>query len=465
MLLKEYIDTHFDETLEGISKLIKIKTVKDTPRVDAPFGKNLKFALEEILKIAKSLGFKTKNLDNYIGYAEIGEGEDYIGILGHIDVVPEGDIKNWSVLPYSATIKDGVLISRGALDNKGPIISALYAVKALKETNPNFNKRVRVIFGTNEESGDEDIKYYLKYEKPPKYAFTPDGRFPVIFSEKGIYTFSYLTNFDFNNTKVVQLSSGSKSNIIPEKAEVVLKDIDEKSVEELINNIEKKSKCKFYISKVDSGYIKIEVVGKSGHASHPERGINSILGMYLLLNNILTEKDSLKEFVSFINSNIGETTDGKLLGVDCKNQETGDLTISAGISKIVDNQVYVKFNIRYPFTTSKDELDRKLGEKVKGSKIIFRSENNNNPLYFPKDSILVKTLQRVYKQMTNRDEEPAALGGGTYAKLMPNTVAFGPNFKEFNGNPHGFDEYIELKMLKEGMEIYARAILELGKYL
>lgn len=465
MLLKEYIDTHFDETLEGIAKIIKIKTVKANSIGDAPFGENLKFALKEILKIAENLGFKTKNLDNYIGYAEIGEGEDYIGILGHIDVVPEGDTRNWSVPPYSATIQDGLLISRGALDNKGPIISALYAIKALTETNPNFKKRVRIIFGTNEESGDEDIKHYLKYEKPPKYAFTPDGRFPVIFSEKGIYTFSYLFDFDPNKTKIVELNSGTKSNIIPERAEIVLRDVEEQKIKEDVSNIENKSKCKFNIVKLENGNIKVEIKGKSGHASHPEKGINSILGMYVLLDNILTTEDDLKEFVSFINLNVGETTDGRFLGIECKNEEMGDLTISAGISKIIDNQIYIKFNIRYPATTSKEELDKKLFAKRVGSKIIFRSENNNNPLYFPKNSILVETLQRVYKNITGRDEEPAALGGGTYAKLMPNTVAFGPNYKEFNGNPHGFDECIEIKMLKEGMEIYARAVLELSRYL
>ena len=159
MEIREYIDNNFQETLESVKKIIRIKTVKGERTKDAPFGENLKYALEEVLSIAASLGFKTVNLDNYIGYAEVGSGEDYIAILGHIDVVPEGDVSKWTVDPYSATIKENMLISRGAIDNKAPIISALFAIKALVETNPNFNKKVRIIFGTNEESGDEDIKY------------------------------------------------------------------------------------------------------------------------------------------------------------------------------------------------------------------------------------------------------------------------------------------------------------------
>ena len=188
MKIKEYIDSNFNKVLADIIEILKIKTVKEDATCDAPFGKNLKYGLEKTLELAKRLGFKTKNLDNYVGYAEIGEGEEYIAILGHIDVVPEGDISKWSVDPYGGEIIDNCLVARGAIDNKGPIISSLYSIKAILEENPNFNKRVRVIFGTNEESGDEDIKYYLAHEKAPKYAFTPDGRFPVIFSEKGIYS-------------------------------------------------------------------------------------------------------------------------------------------------------------------------------------------------------------------------------------------------------------------------------------
>ena len=118
MEIREYIDNNFQETLESVKKIIRIKTVKGERTKDAPFGENLKYALEEVLSIAASLGFKTVNLDNYIGYAEVGSGEDYIAILGHIDVVPEGDVSKWTVDPYSATIKENMLISRGAESEK-----------------------------------------------------------------------------------------------------------------------------------------------------------------------------------------------------------------------------------------------------------------------------------------------------------------------------------------------------------
>ena len=161
---------------------------------------------------------------------------------------------------------------------------------------------------------------------------------------------------------------------------------------------------------------------------------------------------------------VGETTDGKLLGIESENKETGDLTISAGITKRIDDFISVKFNIRYPVSTTEKILDETLGKRAKENRVIFFKENHNPTLYFSKDSVLVKTLQDTYREITGRDEEPAALGGGTYAKLMPNTVAFGPNYKEFKGNPHSFDECMDLNMLKIGIEIYAKAVLRLSEY-
>ncbi|MGL5190627.1 MAG: Sapep family Mn(2+)-dependent dipeptidase, partial [Cetobacterium sp.] len=232
--LEHYIDENFQDTLKDIQKIIKIKTVKEESTDGAPFGLGLKKGLEETLKIAKDLGFKTVNLDNYIGYAEFGEGEEYIGILGHIDVVPEGEHSKWSVPPFSGEIVERNIISRGALDNKGPIISALHSMKALKESIPTFNHRVRIIFGTNEESGDEDIKYYLSKEKAPKYAFTPDGQFPVVFSEKGIYTFSFKDSFLKEDTSILDIVGGTRSNVVPEEAKVYLKkDLFQKVLKEL----------------------------------------------------------------------------------------------------------------------------------------------------------------------------------------------------------------------------------------
>ncbi|MGL5663051.1 MAG: dipeptidase PepV [Cetobacterium sp.] len=461
--LEHYIDEHFQETLKDIQKIVKIKTVKEESTNGAPFGLGLKKGLEETLKIAKDLGFKTVNLDNYIGYAEFGEGEEYIGVLGHIDVVPEGEHSKWSVPPFSGEIVGKNMISRGALDNKGPIISALHSMKALKECVPTFNHRVRIIFGTNEESGDEDIKYYLSKEKAPKYAFTPDGQFPVVFSEKGIYTFSFKDSFLKEKTSILDIVGGTRSNVVPEEAKVFLK---KDLFEEIIKELEKfkDTPCKFEVLEKES-YLEVICKGIPAHASSPQRGVNPITWLFRFLNRVIPEEDSLKRFVNFMDKVVGIETDGSGLNIETKNEETGDLTLSCGIVKIIEEKkssIYVKFNIRYPVTTNEKKLDTILDKIGRENNVEFVKENHNAPLYFPKEHPLVEKLQKVFKDVTDRDDKPVALGGGTYAKLMPNTVAFGPNFKEFRGNPHGFDEKMDIDMLKQGMLMYALGVLELA---
>lgn len=461
--LEHYIDEHFQDTLKDIQKIVKIKTVKEESTNGAPFGLGLKKGLEETLKIAKDLGFKTVNLDNYIGYAEFGEGEEYIGVLGHIDVVPEGEHSKWSVPPFSGEIIGKNMISRGALDNKGPIISALHSMKALKECVPTFNHRVRIIFGTNEESGDEDIKYYLSKEKAPKYAFTPDGQFPVVFSEKGIYTFSFKDSFIKEKTSILDIVGGTRSNVVPEEAKVFLKkDLSEKILKELEKF--KDTPCKFEVLEKER-YLEIICKGIPAHASSPQRGVNPITWLFRFLNSVISKEDSLKRFVSFMDKVVGVETDGSGLNIKTRNEETGDLTLSCGIVKIIeekDSSIYVKFNIRYPVTTDEKQLDTTLDKIGRENNVEFVKENHNEPLYFPKEHPLVEKLQKVFKDVTDRDDKPVALGGGTYAKLMPNTVAFGPNFKEFRGNPHGFDEKMDIDMLKQGMLMYALGVLELA---
>lgn len=461
MDIKKYINTHFDEVLKSIIEIIRIKTVKADRAGDAPYGEELKKGLNKVLEIAQGLGFKVKNLDNYIGYAEYGEGEEYIAILGHIDVVPEGDEASWSVPPYEGCVVNNQLTARGAIDNKAPIISALYSLKAAVDTHPEFNKRVRIIFGTNEESGDEDIKYYLAREKEPKYAFTPDGRFPVIFSEKGIYTFSFRKKIQWKDSKIVEIKAGTRSNIVPEKCIAKVRNISKETVETALKKMRSLTKAEYTVN-YEGDITEIICTGVSAHASSPHKGVNALLGMYKFLNLIIGKEDAAKGFISFISGYIGESSAGEKLGIKTVNEEVGNLTISAGITNILNDELFVKFNIRYPASIDEKNLDLRLKTAGEKGGIVFFKENHNAPLYFEKTHPLVKELQEIYVNVTGRDEEPAALGGGTYAKLMPNTVAFGPNFKEYNGKPHSFDECMDLDMLKQGMEIYARAILKLG---
>ncbi|MGL4862883.1 MAG: M20/M25/M40 family metallo-hydrolase, partial [Cetobacterium sp.] len=275
--------------------------------------------------------------------------------------------------------------------------------------------------------------------------------------------FSFKDSFLKEKTSILDIVGGTRSNVVPEEAKVFLKkDLSEKIIKELEKF--KDTPCKFEVLEKES-YLEVICKGIPAHASSPQRGVNPITWLFRFLNRVIPEEDSLKRFVNFMDKVVGIETDGSGLNIETKNEETGDLTLSCGIVKIIEEKnssIYVKFNIRYPVTTDEKKLDTILDKIGKDNSIEFVKENHNAPLYFPKEHPLVEKLQKVFKDVTDRDDKPVALGGGTYAKLMPNTVAFGPNFKEFRGNPHGFDEKMDIDMLKQGMLMYALGVLELA---
>ncbi|MEG0480630.1 MAG: Sapep family Mn(2+)-dependent dipeptidase, partial [Clostridium sp.] len=227
MNIERSVEVLSNDLVESTRQIIRIQSVESSPKENMPFGENVQEALDYALNLSRNMGFKVVNLDNYVGYAEYGEGEDYIAVLGHLDVVPEGD--GWNGNPYSGDLIDGVIYGRGAIDDKGPIMAALYGLKAIKDSGVKLSKRVRVIFGTNEETGCNDIPYYLEREKPPVMGFTPDADFPVIHGEKGLLIFDIVKDVldeQTSTVKVVYIKGGTRENMVPDycEAEILTED-------------------------------------------------------------------------------------------------------------------------------------------------------------------------------------------------------------------------------------------------
>lgn len=188
------IDELSDRMIHDIIEVVRIDSVEGEAQDNAPFGIGVCDALEKVLAISEKLGFETKNIDGYMGYAQYGKGEDYVGIIGHLDVVPTED--GWTYPPFSGHIEDGKIYARGILDNKGPIMTCLYGLYAIKELGITLQKPVRILFGTDEETGFKDLEYYLKREKPPIYGFTPDCKYPVVYGERGRASLEVIAKFD-----------------------------------------------------------------------------------------------------------------------------------------------------------------------------------------------------------------------------------------------------------------------------
>lgn len=182
-VLNKKVDDLQNELIDAVVEMVKIPSLESEALENMPFGLEVNNALELALEMGKKMGFKTKNIDGYMGYVQYGEGDDYIGVVGHLDVVEVGE--GWRNPPFSAVIEDGKIFGRGVLDNKGPIMGGLYALYAIKECGIKLSKPVRVIFGTDEETGFKDLEYYLSKEKPPIMGFTPDCKYPVVYGERG----------------------------------------------------------------------------------------------------------------------------------------------------------------------------------------------------------------------------------------------------------------------------------------
>ena len=465
-MINKYIDNCKKDIISKTQELIQIPSVISNDNSNYPFGKPINDALEYMLELGKSLGFRTKNIDGYCGYIEFGEGEELIGIIGHLDVVPEGD--NWTYPPFSGTIFDNKIYGRGAIDDKGPVISALYAMKSVMETS-NVHKRVRLILGLNEENDWKCIDYYKKHGELPTIGFSPDADFPCIYAEKSILT-SYL-NMDYSNFLkediiIKEINSYNNAiNVVPKICSIVLK-INSNKIEmsnfiKNINHIIKKSNFEIDIYKIDNEEIKLTSHGISSHSAHPELGINAISRLVIVLNDIFNFYEINIELFDFFNSYINTQYNGENLEINFED-ESGKLTLNVGNFILENNILKIGLNIRIPVTIDIIEVGN-IFMKNTGPylDVNFDTVFYKPALYISKENILVKTLCNIYNNETNSNLEPIAIGGATYARAFDNFISFGSNFPGDEDMCHKTDEFIDIDKLILSCKIYAKAILAL----
>lgn len=360
------IDEISDQMIDGIKSIVHIDSVRSEPKEGMPFGEGVNNALEETLKLAESLGFETENVDHVVGIAKYGEGDDYVGIMGHLDVVPVGD--GWNHPPFSAyEDENGRIFARGILDNKGPVLSCLYALYAIKELGIKLKHPVWVMFGTNEETGFADLKHYLSVRKPPIMGWTPDCKYPVVYAERG-------------------------------------------------------------------------------------RGAYQVSASY----------EHQKEFNTFVNEYLLTSDDhANKLGLDIKDPEFGVMQMRGKLLADVDGKLAFNFTLSYPATITNDEIMHKIEEKLP-EHVHLECTGNYDPVRFEKDCFLCKTLQDTYEAVTGMDGTPVTTTGGTYAKIMPNIVPFGPSFPGQKGIGHNPNEWMDRKDLITNAKIYALSILRVA---
>ena len=447
--IKEEIHALSEEMLTNLGKLVAIDSQLAPAKEGMPFGEGPAKALEMGLQIAQELGFKTVNLDNYCGYAEMGEGEEIVGIAGHLDIVPVGG--DWTYDPFVLTRKGDYVYGRGTTDDKGPVIEALYAMKLLRDSGVKLNKRVRLIMGCNEETGSKCMKHYNEVAEELSCGFTPDANFPCIHSEKGHMSMMAYSK----NTKIISMNGGFVSNAVCDNCTTVIP--AEARLKEKLEAAFSQTKLQEYKVTEENGTLTIYAKGVPAHASTPALGINAAGVTCQCLEEAGFEDD----FVKFYNSHIGTDCDGSGVGLKFAD-EYGDLTFCNGIVKTQDGVISCTIDIRVPVTLKADQVREMCQGRLEDENGRIEIGTIGNPLFFPRESPLVNALYKAYVDVTGDTEnKPMVIGGGTYAKSLKNIIAFGPEKLGIDYHIHGADEFILVSGMEEAVLVYMEAIKNL----
>ena len=465
------VEKRKDELLQTAMRFLAIPSVKDEAHASpgAPFGPEIQRAMQFVLDECRKMGLKIRELDGYAAHAEMGTGEELVGVLCHVDVVPPGD--GWTTPPFQPAIRNGKLYARGALDDKGPTIAALYAIKIVKELGLPLSRRVRLIIGGDEESGWKCMERYFAEEEMPTFGFAPDAVFPMIAAEKGIFDVHLAYRPQAaedapSPLRLLSLQAGLRLNMVPAEATAVIT-----GEPDGLGRI----KRRFEMDIVRHGRGKlaqtgqrltITCYGKAAHGMEPEKGINAGLMLaHFLRNEPFGEAD--KGFLeALVNAFYGDFH-GTSLGIAYSDDITGPLTVNLGRIQYTHEDAapegILGMTIRYPVTTAVDDMREKLRASAARWGMEIAKYTNKQPHHVDTEHFLVKTLRRVYEEHTGLDSTPLSIGGGTYARTLKAGVAFGPLFPGREETAHQVNEYIHVDDLLKATAIYAHAIYELAR--
>lgn len=462
MEVKEFVGKHREQMIDDVKALSAIPSILDeeTAACGKPFGADIAKALQWVLEKGKSMGMKVKNFDGYAGELTAGKGGKLIGILGHTDVVAAGE--GWDTEAFEPVEKDGKLYGRGTLDDKGPLVSCLYAVKYLMEENliPE-DIAIRMIVGCDEEETWRCIEHYEeKADRMPDYSIVPDGNFPLIHCEKGLLDVDISYDIgdicrDSHKVTVAELYGGSAKNVVPGKAYCVL--ICE-SKEEAAALTETLGAFEYISAAQEERQVRIVVSGKSTHAMSPEKGINAISLMMKTLEEVSSGFDIAPVYQAY-NKYVGMTYYGEKFGMAFEDEASGKLTFNVGTIEMKDGKATFGVSVRYPATVEKERIFKAAEETCSAAKMEMQIISHMNSLYADENSDFISVLMEAYRRISGDTESrPMAIGGATYARTIPNAVAFGPLFPYEEELAHEANEFLDLESLEKMTCIYIEAL-------
>jgi len=448
-MFDEIIEKNFPEMLERLAEIIRIPSIGGDRKGDMPYGEKCAEVLEKFLGIAGTYGFKTKNFENYAGTVEYNDKPVKLGVLCHLDVVPVTP-EDWTYEPFGAQIDGGRMYGRGTIDDKGPAMAVLFALKALKDSGTDLTHNVRFIAGCDEERGSSDLDYYLTREKMPEYVFTPDGDYPVINIEKGMLRLRFEKNIHMEHIK--KITGGTVVNAVPASAQAV------------VSGVDSFPQCENITVEKSGENSVITFRGCAAHASTPETGVNAITGLISYLAGIEGISDDERKLMTLLSERfVSGDHYGKNLGIEMKDERSGGLTAVLSIIDYDNDKLSMKMDIRYPLCGEKNDIKNRVRSSLSDLDAEMFTDYENDPHCVDENSEFVQTLLKVYHDKTGDEAYCKAIGGGTYVHDIEGGVAFGAEFPGEINNMHGNDESVSLDNLMLNTKIIAQAIYEICK--
>ena len=431
----EYV---FLENLIGIESTgaseVKEPSLGTLPYGSAPFSA-LKFFLDD----ASEAGMRTGIIENRVGWCEFGPLDaDLIGIVCHLDVVPAGD--GWTTSPFELNLKDGILYGRGIVDDKGPACASYFAMKRLMASGFMPSKRIRLILGTDEERTCSCVETYAELGEIPSFAITPDAEFPVIYAEKGILHVKIVNS----SPSALKAIGGSAANMVPASCSCTIDGVE-------------------YSAK-----------GKTAHASKPELGVNAIFELIKQLDTASVDYSN-STLLSFISKEIVYSSPAEYTGCSITD-ESGNVTANPSVLNCSDSGESLVIDIRCPVTYQMSDIVAKLSATAESYGLTVEVLNQMDPLYKSKDLPQIALLTEIWKsnmpfysgykpEYLSEYTEPIAIGGGTYARHMPNTIAFGIQAPWQEDQCHQANECRALSDFETDIKVMTEAIMGLSEYL
>ena len=463
--LDNIVKSYSARLINSVCESIRIPSLYSTAVGDFPYGLEIARAAEHAIAEAKRLGFKVTNLNGSVAWADYGDGDETVAVMGHLDIVQPGN--GWDFDPYSGTVENGYILGRGSQDDKGPFFSSLFALRAVADLGVPLKRKVRIIFGLDEETGKmRDVETYLKSEGAPLMSFTPDGEYPIVNTEKGAIKFKACKKFTKTDTglRLLKINGGESLGSVPANACAILSgdcsmllSVSEQ-FKKLASSLSWKISCD-----ISDGTLKISVAGKAAHATLPSLGENAI-GRLLILLSHANFSGELGDYITFLAEKLGIDTEGKQLSINTVHPHSGNLTLNLALiegdqdSITVQVGVYVPANT-HPFETVYSVIEKAFGNYGAVIEIIAKIP----PLFVPEDHILIQTLKAAYFNATGKEPKLISMCGSTYSKKMPNMVPFGATFNGEDDRAHGANERLLISNLLESTRIMAYAILEMAK--